>query len=183
RMLPTPPPNPLLALLQAALGQAHPLMDGSAQQVPYQAGVGAGLPFDPGGPMRGGGDVMTPPPTHPQGQGLAPPDGGLGENAHLGWGTAPPMDYHTALASTTHPHVVNPHAMPQPGTPASALKGAAANRRTPARRPTAGPSRPPDRRVAASRFPNPTPDAARKAFGGPADIARRIREMGAGAYY
>ncbi|HXU02241.1 MAG TPA: hypothetical protein VN903_14850 [Polyangia bacterium] len=93
-MLPTPPPNPLLALLQVALGQAHPLMDGSTQMVPYQAGVGTGG-INPGGPM-----VPAAAPMPAQGQGLAPPDGGLGENAHLGWGTAPPMDYHTALRSS-----------------------------------------------------------------------------------
>ena len=120
---PTPPRNPLLALLQAALGQAHPLMDGSSQQVPYQAGVGAGYQPSPMQP--------SPAPMPSQGQGLAPPDGGLGENAHLGWGTAPPMDYHTALASTTHPHVVNPHAMPPPGRPPGSMASAAARRRRP----------------------------------------------------
>lgn len=54
-----------------------------------------------------------------QGQALAPPEGDLGENAHLGWGTAPPFDYHTALGMSGPHHAAgprpNPNVMPQPG--------------------------------------------------------------------
>jgi hypothetical protein len=87
-----PDPPPLHPVVQAVLEAA--LRQRGADQ-PIMPLAGGGAPFgmtdqSPNVPLAGGGGAFAPP--HPQfGQQID--DGPVGENAQLGWGTAPPMDY------------------------------------------------------------------------------------------
>jgi hypothetical protein len=101
----------------AAMGmQPHPFM-GAGQMAPapiYQGG-GAGGPSP--ALMTGGRNIppSAPPVAPPHGPVVEDPNAQLGANAHLGWGEAPPFDYHTALATrprgTAGPSGVGSHVM------------------------------------------------------------------------